>query len=400
MASVFMHPPLEGKRVAVITHAGGPGVMITDALSQGGLEVPPFTGSAALMLKEKLFPGSSTANPIDFLATGTAEQLGYIIDTVEREFDIDAMVVIFGTPGLEDVTHVYQLLDQKMKNCSKPVYPVLPSITTAYSAIQKFKSLGRVFFPDEVVLAKALSRIVSTPKPAVMDQERDDLFFIDESIDKVTIRQIVEEAQEGYLPPQKVVALLDAVGISRVTEEICATEEEALDAVQLIHFPLVMKVVGPVHKTDMGGVALNIQTTDQVKETFHRLINLPKAKAVLIQPQLSGRELFMGAKREGHFGHLILCGLGGIFIEVLKDTAAALSPVTPEEGLQMIRSLKGHGMIKGVRGQEGIDEEKMAQTLYRLSWLLKVAPEIKELDINPLLGNAHSITAVDARIAL
>ena len=164
VASLFCHPLPKGRNIAIITHAGGPAVMLTDALSAGGLEVPRISGPKADLLLSKLYSGSSVANPIDFLATGNAEQLGHIIDACENDFDnIDAMAVIFGSPGLFPVDDVYDLLDKKMRNCSKPIYPILPSIINVSREISAFLEKGRVNFPDEVVFAKALSSVLNTP---------------------------------------------------------------------------------------------------------------------------------------------------------------------------------------------------------------------------------------------
>jgi acetate---CoA ligase (ADP-forming) len=167
VASVFMHPELKGKNIAIITHAGGPAVMLTDALANGGLAVPHIESPDSFELLSQLHPGSSVANPIDFLATGTAEQLGIIIDHVDRKFaDIDGMIVIFGTPGLFPVYDVYEVLDQKMKSCGKPIFPVLPSILTAREEVEAFIAKGRINFPDEVVLGNALARVYNTQNPA------------------------------------------------------------------------------------------------------------------------------------------------------------------------------------------------------------------------------------------
>ena len=164
VASVFGHPELQGSRLAVITHAGGPAVMLTDALSEAGMEVPPISGPAAEKLLEQLYPGSSVANPIDFLATGTAQQLGAIIDSCEQEFEkIDGMIVIFGSPGLFPVYEVYRLLDEKMKTCRKPIFPVLPSVVNVPDEIAEFLSRGRINFPDEVSLGRSLGRVYHTP---------------------------------------------------------------------------------------------------------------------------------------------------------------------------------------------------------------------------------------------
>jgi acetyltransferase len=161
-----------------------------------------------------------------------------------------------------------------------------------------------------------------------------------------------------------------------------------------------MKVIGPVHKSDVGGVALNVKDEKTVNCEFERMIRIRETTAILIQPMLSGTELFVGAKYDTKFGHMVLCGLGGIFIEVLKDIAAGLTPLGKEEALFMIRSLKSYKIIKGVRGQKGVNEEMFADVILKLSALLKSAPEIMELDFNPLLGTEDSVTVVDARINL
>ena len=159
-----------------------------------------------------------------------------------------------------------------------------------------------------------------------------------------------------------------------------------------------MKVVGPVHKSDVGGVVLNVKDAQQLKTEFERMIKIKDTHAVLLQPKLTGTELFIGAKFEPKFGHVILCGLGGIFIEVLKDVSAGLAPVSQNEALSMIHSLKSYKIIQGVRGQSGINEEKIADVILKLSALLDAAPEIMELDFNPLLGKEDSVVVVDARI--
>jgi len=394
VAGVFMHPPLPGKRIAIITHAGGPAVMLTDTLSHGGLEVPAIEGSAADELKAKLFPGSSTANPIDFLATGTAEQLGTIIDYCDREFDmIDAMVVIFGSPGLFEVYDVYDVLHDKMRSCKKPIYPVLPSIINVKDEIRHFLDKGNINFPDEVVLGQALGRVHFTAAPV---PETEVLPGIDEG----AIRKVIEEAEGGYISPGEIQTLLDAAGIPRAGEAVAENADQAAEAASRLGYPVVMKVIGPVHKSDVGGVVINVKDEKQVRDEFKRIMAIRDATGVLLQPMLSGLELFAGVKAEAGFGHLILCGLGGIFVEVLKDVQSGLVPLVAPEALEMIRSLKGYKMITGTRGQEGVKEEIFAEILARISALVQIAPEIAEMDLNPLLGTSEQVTAVDARIRI
>ncbi len=394
VASIFMHPELKGKNIAVITHAGGPAVMLTDSLSNNGLEVPPIEGPKAKELLTKLFPGSSVANPIDFLATGTAEQLGFIIDACEKDFDnIDAMIVIFGSPGLFPVYDVYDLLDEKMKVCRKPIFPVLPSVMNVKNEIEHFIAKGRIFFPDEVSLGNALAKIYHTPKPA---PEKLTLPKVDEK----AIREVIDKSNNSYLTPDAVQRLLDAAGIPRAGEAVVTSANDAAKAAEELGFPVVMKVVGPVHKSDVGGVLLNVKDAETVRKEFDRMIKIKDTTAILIQPMLKGVELFVGAKREDKFGHMVLCGLGGIFIEVLKDVKAALAPIDTNEALSMIQGLKGYGIMKGARGQEPVNEPIFAEIVSRISALVTVAPEIFEMDLNPLLGSKDKVVTVDARIRI
>nr|WP_320120534.1 acetate--CoA ligase family protein [uncultured Marinifilum sp.] len=394
VASIFMHPELNGKNIAIITHAGGPAVMLTDSLSNNGLEVPHIDGPKADALLEKLYAGSSVANPIDFLATGTAQQLGDIIDACENDFDnIDAMAVIFGSPGLFPVYDVYDLLHEKMKECKKPIYPILPSVVNVKDEIAHFMAKGRTSFPDEVIFGDALAKVYNTAKPEAKEIDLP-------NVDKDGIRKIIDGAENGYLSPEQIHNLLDAAGIDRAKEGVADTEEEIVALAKEIGFPLVMKVVGPVHKSDVGGVTLNVKDEATVRSEFKRMMQIKDTYAVMLAQMLSGTEVFIGAKREDKFGHMVLCGLGGIFIEVLKDVKASLAPISNDEAHEMIQGLKSYGIIKGVRGQEPVNEDKFAEAITRVAALMKVAPEIFEMDLNPLLGNKDAVVAVDARIRI
>ena len=394
VAGVFMCKELKGKKLAIVTHAGGPGVMLTDALEDGGLKIPHIEDSPEkLALKEKLFPGSSVENPIDFLATGTAGQLGEIIDACENHFDVDGMAVIFGSPGLFPIRDVYELLSEKMKSCKKPIYPILPSIINVKDDVARFLSHGNVNFPDEVLLGKALTKVINTPKPA-----ENEIFL--EGVNVYAIRQIIDNAINGFQSPGIIHRLFEAAGIQQVKEIVAKTEAEAILAATKIGFPVVMKVIGPVHKTEVGGVILNVRNTAEVRKEFHHLNDIEGSDGVLVAQMASGMELFLGARYEQHFGHIVLCGLGGIYVEVLKDVASGLAPFSHDDALAMIKSLKSYKILKGYRKQPGVNIKKYADIIVRLSSLLRFATEIKELDINPLLGNENEILAVDARIRI
>ena len=254
---IFTLPRFTGKNVAIVTHAGGPGVMLTDALSKGGMKVPSLSGPVADELKEQLFPGSSVANPIDILATGTPEHLGIAIDYCENRFEnIDAIMVIFGTPGLVQLYEAYDVLHKKILECKKPIFPILPSVNTAGPEVQEFLSRGHVNFSDEVTLATALTQIMRTPEPA--DQQ-----IQIHGVDVPRIRRIVDNIQEnGYIAPELVHQLLESAGIPTVPEFVSDKKDEVIAFAEKCGFPVVAKVVGPVHKSDVGGVALNIRSKE------------------------------------------------------------------------------------------------------------------------------------------
>ena len=392
---IFTLPPLHGKNFAIVTHAGGPGVMLTDALSKGGLNVPHIEGPEAEELKAQLYPGSSVANPIDILATGTPEHLGVTIDYCEHKFkDLDAIAVIFGTPGLVTLYETYDVLHKKILECKKPIFPVLPSLHTAGPEVEEFLRKGHVNFSDEVTLATALSQVMKTPAPAPPEIE---LF----GVDVPRIREVISGIKDnGYVSPDVVRQLFNCAGIPMVPEMVSTQKEELVQFAQRVGYPVVAKVVGPVHKSDVGGVSLNIRSDEHLALEFDRMMQIPDATSVMVQKMIKGTEVFIGAKYEERFGHVVLCGLGGIFVEVLKDVSSGLAPLSYGEAYSMIHSLRGYKILKGTRGQKGINEQKFAEIIVRLSTLLRFATEIKEMDINPLLADENDVVAVDARILI
>ena len=394
VGSVFMHKPLNGRNIAIITHAGGPAVMLTDALSSGGMNIPRFSETDQNNILSMMNPGASAINPIDMIATGSVEQLGKVIDYVDRKVDgIDGMSVIFGNNGLNDMTGVYDLLHSKIKECRKPLYPILPSISSSFRELEYFMGMGNVNFPDEVVLGRALTRIYNTPLPA------EEKIYL-QNVDVPQIRRVIDNSENGYLEPAGIQGLLRAANIPLVREGVAKTKAEVIELAGSIGYPLALKVVGTVHKSDVGGVTLNIKSQRHLEAEFSRMEKIEGVTGVMVQKMLSGTELFIGAKYESRFGHIILCGLGGIFVEVLGDVSSGLAPLTLNEARSMIRSLRAYRIIRGTRGKPGINETLFAEIIVRLSTLLRFATEIKELDLNPLIGSEESVTVVDARIRI
>lgn len=393
VASVFQTKPLSGNNIAIITHAGGSAVMLTDALSSGGMNVPHLKEQDTAELLKHLDPGSSVANPIDFLATGNAEQLGRIIDFCDTHPDIDGMIVVFGSPGLFNVKDVYEVLEEKMQTCTLPIYPVLPSLINAGPEIKSFLAKGRVNFSDEVTLGKALTHVQAAKKTHFYNVELPQM-------DVVGIRAIINAAKNGFLNPNDTADLMKAAGIPMAGQIICRNTHDLKTIENSLDFPLVMKVIGPVHKTEVDGVHLNINSMEDVNSAFNEMIKIPGVTGILVQEMIKGEELFAGAAKQGDFGHLVLCGFGGIFLELLNDTAFALAPLERNEVIEMIKSLKGYPIIQGYRNRPKLAEEKFIDCVIRVGALVNIAPEISELDLNPLMATEAVIKAVDVRVVI
>ena len=302
--------------------------------------------------------------------------------------------MIYGTPGLTQLYEAYDVLDKKIRECKKPIFPVLPSLHTAGPEVAEFLSKGHVNFSDEVTLATALSQIMRTPQPSPTEVQ---LYGVDIQRLHKAINGVKEN---GYVKPDVVRELLSCAGIPLVPEMVSTQKDELVAFAERVGFPVVAKVVGPLHKSDVGGVALNIRTPEHLALEFDRMMKIKDATGVMVQKMLKGTELFIGAKYEQRFGHVVLCGLGGIFVEVLKDVSSGLAPLSYDEAYSMIHSLRGYKILKGTRGQKGINEQKFAEIIVKLSTILRLATEIKEMDINPLLADENDVVAVDARILI
>ncbi len=388
-AAVLFHGLPKGKNIAVVTHAGGPGVMLTDVLEKNGLSVPQLNSKAVQALKERLLPGASIANPIDFLATGTAEHLDDILTTLTDEVkEIDAVAVIFGSPGLFQVYEVYDVLAKHIKRHKLPIYPILPSVVNVADEIAYFHQKGLPGFSDEVLFGKALTNAYRQAN--IQLANLDDAHSERKALIKL-------DGYQGYLPNEIIYELLQAYDFPVVTQAEFTDVTKALEFAEK-HFPVVMKIVGPLHKSDVGGVRLGIETPEAFKIQFEELMQIEGAQAVMIQAHKQGQELFIGVKKEAGFGHLILFGMGGIFIEVLKDFKTVLAPVDKSFVLSKIQSLQSYPILKGIRGKQGIDIDGFADLIVKVSDLVMAYLEITEMDLNPVLADENGFYLVDARL--
>ncbi len=375
IAAILHKARPEGNKIAILTQAGGPAVMLSDALASEGVNV------SSIFFE-------------DFSFGKSAGQISSLIDKYDKDPEIDATVVIFGCRCMSDTSEVYNVMFRKIRDTDKPIYPLFPSASNYEEYINEFHNKGGITFHDEVIFGKALANVINYPE-----------VFEDSSspaIDKRIIKKVVSDCPDGWIPPFMVQQLLDASGIDRLRQALVNTPEEAAKAAISIGYPVVLKAIGPFHRTEVDGISLNITDEHTLRTEYQRMMNIEEVTGFIVQPMINelSTELFIGAKREKNFGSMIMCGLGGIFIEALKDISFSLAPVSVAEADNMISSLKSYPIIQGYRGKEGVNQIMLNETIRRVSALCMAAPEIVEMDLNPLIGDEDGVTVIGARIRI
>lgn len=394
LAAVLQITQKKLKNFAVITHAGGPGVIITDTLSQNGLSVTDLTKKQQHSLNQILYSGAATTNPIDILATGTSIQLEQVMSYCDHELsEIDAMIVIFGSPGLGSVKNAYQVIHKMIQTSNKPIFPVFPSVVNVKEEIDEFIQMGQLAFYDEYMLAKSISQVMDS-----------DPFLIktngDQNINEFKIRSLLKQLPDGFLGPEDTYELMEYVGIQMPKQVLVKTEDKLFQAAEILHYPLVQKIVGPLHKSDQKGVIVNVLNDVELIHNYKKLMQIDRVTGVMIQEMIKGKEVFIGGKRETGFPPLIMCGAGGIYIEALQDLQSILAPVNREEAIDMVDKLKIKPILQGMRGETPCNLEAFYNGIEKISSLMLHFPEIVELDLNPLILSKKGIVAVDVRIKI
>ncbi|MCA0933774.1 acetate--CoA ligase family protein [Lutimonas saemankumensis] len=380
------------KSIGIITHAGGPAVILTDVLTQNNLLVPDLSEEHKNNLASMLYPGAATGNPIDMLATGNADQLREVVKYCENEVkDIDAIAVIFGSPGLGSVKKPYEVIHEMRSQCKKPIFAIMPSVVNVKKEIQFFIEKGNIAFYDEYLFGSCLSRIAGV-----------DFFDSQESAAKKNefraVSSLIASEKKGFLAPEACFKVLSVIGIPAAKQHIVRSKSELENCCEVINFPVAQKIIGPLHKTDEKGVILNVRNKQELFENFSSLMKINAAEGVLIQEMVDGKEVFVGAKREEGFPPLIMCGAGGIYVEALNDRTQSLAPIDNIEAGKMIESLRIFPILNGLRGEAPCNLEAFRKSIELVSDLMLQNPQITELDLNPLILNEKGITAVDARI--
>jgi len=411
LAMAFSLLPLpEGDRVAIVTNAGGPGIIIADACEATGLRVTELSAETQRALRTYLPEEASVRNPVDMIASATASDYRRALIEVLQDESVDGAIAAFVPPlGVSQRDVAAAIVEARRAVPGKPILAVLMGREGLPQGRAELKDVGvpAYIFPESAARALAAmvrySRWVHRPAGNVVEYEMDD----------DTIARIIDTqrtAGGGYLSSDDARTVLRAAGIPVVEARLAITAEEAVAAATTLGLPVVLKVVSPdvVHKTDVGGVELDLRTTDDVRAAFDRIIERVRAarpaaevEGVMVEQYVrGGRETIIGLSTDPSFGAVLMFGLGGIYVEALRDVVFRVQPLTDIDAHEMTHQIRGAKLLGGIRGEPPVDREAIADVIQRVSWLVGNHPDIEELDINPFVVFESGGTAVDARIRI
>jgi acetyl coenzyme A synthetase (ADP forming)-like protein len=405
-----MQPLPKGDRVAIITNAGGPGIMAADAVEQCGMTVQPLAGAAAAALAEKLPAAASVGNPIDVLGDADPERYVMAVKAAQDDDAIDAIIVIL-TP--QAMTRPYDTAHE-IGECNRNQKPILVSFMGGADVMPGREELVAHNLPDY----ESPNRAVSALK-AMVDYktwlDRPPRVVTRFPVNRRRVERIIHRhIKSGQLQVGEAAAkdILRAYGFIVPAGHLAADAEQAIETAGKVGYPVAMKIASPdvIHKSDMGGVKLNLGSAEAVQDAYDLMMlrirqRVPNAHidGVYVEKMCGkGREVILGMTRDPQFGPMLMFGLGGIFVEVMKDVTFYIAPIAADEAMQMLEGTKSFALLKGVRGQRSVDLDAIATSLQRISQLVTDFPQIDEMDINPFIVGEVGKTSVaaDARITL
>ncbi|MFQ5605024.1 MAG: acetate--CoA ligase family protein [bacterium] len=404
-------PLPKGNRVAIITNAGGPGIMAADACESAGLEVVEFEEKTRTKLKESLSVDASVNNPVDLLAGGGPEEFQFALNEVLQDQNVDSAIVIFVAPIITDPVQVAQKISQVAQQFEKPVLGCFMGVKGVATGVEELHRNCIPAYPFPESAAHTLAAMYRYSSWLKKDFGSVKTF----SVEKQKVETIIQNAQEAhreFLLFEEVEQILTYYGIPCIQTKTCRSLKEILQAAQTLRFPLALKVSSSevIHKSEVGGVQLNLQSEAELELAYLKMAEKLKAKRVppqntsfVVQEMLAdGKEIIMGLHSIPEFGTFVMFGLGGIYVEILQDVVFRIVPVTDTDVHEMIYEIKGLAILKGVRGEPPVDLEIVKEVLLRLSQMAQDFPQIIELDINPFLlfPQRQKCQGVDARLRI
>ena len=406
-AMAFATQPLpKGNKVGLITDTGGPAVIATDELCDAGLEIPALSEKGTSELREKLFPEASVKNPVDVLATAGAQHYRAALDVLMEEPGIDSVYINYVTPPFVDNESVAKEMAEVSKKRIKPIVcNYMTDKPQWLSTTAHMKDGGIPCYDYPEMAAKALAALT---RYAALKSRKREVVALFNDVDRAQAAEILQSARNAgrtMLASADAGALLRCYGIPVAQNGVAATADEAAAAAAAIGFPVVVKAEAEsiVHKTEAGGVALNLADDNSVKDAvtaMQKKITAPDLKFLVQKYLPGGKEIIIGATEEKGLGHMVMFGMGGVLVELLKDVAFELTPVSREEAFSMLRSVRSYPLLTGFRGDKGVDQQQIINIILRISQLVTDLPAVREMDLNPIVTFEDKVVTVDARIII
>lgn len=415
-AQAFSAQPLpKGNRVAIITNAGGPGIMATDAAIRHGLSLAVFSEATRARLLEHLPATASIRNPVDLIGDATHQRYEAAIRTILMDDGVDGAIVILTPQAMTDILETARIIPHVAKDIQKPILSAFMGLVDVSEGVRYLEENGIPNYTFPEAAARALASMVrfSERLRSRGNQKREIWRF---SADREKAAGIIKEKLEGkqsyYMPEKEAAEILEVYGFPLLESRIVKDSSEIDAVIDAIGFPVAMKIASPdiVHKSDAGGVRLKINSLEKARKAFEEIIKNSKKfdptarlEGVLVEQMAGGGvEVILGATRDPKFGPMCMFGLGGIFVEALKDVTFRLAPMSELSAENMIRSIKAYKVLQGIRGNLPADIEAAKDCILRLSQMVSDHPEIKELDINPLIvyPEGQGCVVADSRILL
>jgi acetyl coenzyme A synthetase (ADP forming)-like protein len=405
-------PLLQGDRIAIITNAGGPGILATDALERSGLSLARFENETITTLAQYLPDAASAANPVDVLGDARADRYSLALETVVADPNVDGLLVVLTPQAMTEIEATADAIGRLSKTIDKPIITSFMGEAKIESGVDRLETYGvpNYPFPERAALAfKGMAdyrRVLSRPTPE----------YVEFDVDRRATRQVldlVREQRRLSIGDSEARQILTAYGLQIPQSEIAATPEEAVEIANQIGYPVVLKIASPdiLHKTDVGGVKVGLSNAEQLQDAYELMVYrakryLPQAHlwGCLVQQMVppGGQEVLVGMNRDPQFGPLVTFGLGGIYVETLKDVTFRIAPFSVQSAEKMLTEIRAHAILDGVRGEPPVDKAAIVDTLLRIGQLVQDFPEIVELDINPLMVYPHGqgAIAIDMRLVL
>jgi acetyltransferase len=404
-------PLLPNDRIAIVTNAGGPGIMATDACEQAGLQLASLEGESMKTLRQALPPAASVLNPVDVLGDALADRYAQALEMVLNDPNVGGALVILTPQVMTQVEETARVVGELAKESDRPVFGCFMGKEAVEPGVRVLNEYG---VPNYPVPERAVAAMAAMSEHRRW-RERPPLALESFDIDKERIAKVFAAVRsQGRLAmgDSEAKEILEAIGIPTPRTYLARNPDEAARLADEIGFPVVLKIASPdiLHKTDVGGVKLNIMTRTDVSDAFELMLYraaryVPDADVwgCLVQEMVvGGKEVIVGMNRDPGFGPVMMFGLGGIYVEALRDVAFRVAPFDRRDARELIREIRAHNLLRGVRGERPADLEAVAETLLKLSQLVTEFPEIVEFDINPLtvFSAGEGLVGIDMRLVL